>query len=102
MAKTPTKKWNPRYVRFAEVHGRTPEEQLEYDEEQWPGGRMCGFICWMSQAKRAYLDTEQWVTCIGPTRSWREFKAPGGDTIWDQKDWDRWLSEYNIKLEDEP
>lgn len=44
---------NPRYARYAEAHGRTPDEMHEADVIDWPGGSMCGFMLWMG---------EQWAT----------------------------------------
>lgn len=41
------RKWNPRFVRYAEAHGRTPEQMLEHDREAWPGGKMVGFMLWI-------------------------------------------------------
>ena len=41
--------YQPRYLAYCKAHGRKPEEQMEHDREQWPGGIMCGFILWMSQ-----------------------------------------------------
>lgn len=38
--------WNPRYVNYARVHGRTPEQMIRYDIEIYPGGKMTGFILW--------------------------------------------------------
>lgn len=37
---------NPRWVNYARVHGRGPDEQLAHDRKAWPGGSMCGFILW--------------------------------------------------------
>lgn len=47
---------NPRYVAYARVHGKSPKEMLAHDKEAHPGGCMAGFILWISQAKRAYLE----------------------------------------------
>lgn len=45
--------WNPRFLAFARVHGRTPVEQLAHDDERWPGGRMAGFITWLGGQRSA-------------------------------------------------
>ena len=37
---------NPRWVNYARVHGRSPEDQLAHDRDRWKGGSMCGFILW--------------------------------------------------------
>lgn len=42
------KKWNFRYVHYAAEQGRSPEAQLEHDIEKYPGGRMTGFLLWIS------------------------------------------------------
>lgn len=39
---------NPRYAAYAAAHGRTPEDQLDADRLEWPGGIMCGFVLWNS------------------------------------------------------
>lgn len=40
--------YQPRFIAYATAHGRTPDEQIEQDRIDWPGGVMCGFILWMS------------------------------------------------------
>lgn len=45
---------NPRYVRYAEAHGRTPDEMLKADVIEWPGGSMCGFMLWMNEQWRKF------------------------------------------------
>lgn len=43
-------KWAERYVLWAEKHGNTPEQQLEADKKRWPGGSMCGYHFWITEA----------------------------------------------------
>lgn len=46
--------WNPRYVAYAASQGRTPEAMQAHDEQAWPGGRMAGFILWISERREAF------------------------------------------------
>lgn len=55
--------WNPRYRVYARRHGKTPEEMLAHDEHAWPGGRMAGFMLWISQQWTA------WAKLKGMTRT---------------------------------
>jgi hypothetical protein len=45
---TTENEWNPRYLLYARAHGKTPEEMLKHDAERFRGGRMLGFMEWMS------------------------------------------------------
>ena len=45
---------NPRYVLWAKKHGRTPEEQLEADKQEYPGACMCGYILWINEQGSAF------------------------------------------------
>ncbi len=58
------KEWNPRYVAYAASNGLTPEAQMEHDTEEFPGGKMAGFILWMS-------------------RKWQEWRKANGRKWWD-------------------
>ena len=53
----------PRYVAYAAAHGRTPDAQLAADRQAYPGGRMAGFIVWVSQQLRAW---RQIAKHVGP------------------------------------
>lgn len=50
--------WNPRYLIWATLHGNTPEQQLEQDKKDWPGGCMCGFSLWITKAVRLFDATQ--------------------------------------------
>ena len=41
--------WNSRYVAYAQAHGKSPDEMLEFDRERCPGGHMAEFIIWIGQ-----------------------------------------------------
>lgn len=46
---------NPYYVLYCQAHNRTTDEQMSHDEELYPGGIMCGFLCWISEKKVKFL-----------------------------------------------
>lgn len=50
----PPTQWVRPVVLFALAHGRTPEEQLAADDVRWPGGVMCGYLLWISQAQQRW------------------------------------------------
>jgi len=70
--------FQPRYLAYCAAHGRDPKSQLANDDQEWPGGVMCGYILWI---------TDQWA-------SWkREVKWPRGAPIFQQQHeaFDEWL-----------
>lgn len=67
---------NPRYLAYCVAHGRTPEEMLAHDAERFPGGKMAGFIVWISRQ----------------VREWRSTRRVGADLSDDeQEDLTRWI-----------
>lgn len=46
--------YQPRYLAYAKAHNMTPEAMLTHDEKEYPGGKMCGFILWISAQVRAF------------------------------------------------
>jgi hypothetical protein len=74
--------WNTRYVQWARAHGNTAEKQLVADEEAWPGGKMTGFVLWMSN---------RW-------EEWRFVNNRKHDTILSAEDhraFDTWLTKWS-------
>lgn len=77
---------NPRYVNYARVHGRTPEEQLAQDRKDWPGGVMVGFTLWNKERLREYSH-------LDPDAFWC-------GVISDHAAYDRWLDNLPAMLPD--
>ncbi len=42
------------YLAYCASHGRTPEAQIAFDDVEWPGGKMCGYLLWISAEWRAW------------------------------------------------
>jgi len=74
---------NPRYVAYARSHGNDPDDQLVADIARWPGGRMTGFLTWMSAR------WSEWETETGHT---------GTRTDADQVAFDAWLAERTDRI----
>ncbi len=49
-----TKYTNPRYMAYAKENGKTPEEMMEHDKKEYPGGCMCGFTLWTHAKLREF------------------------------------------------
>lgn len=45
---------NPYFAAYALAHGRTVAGIVEADRAEWPGGRMVGFLLWMSRRWRQW------------------------------------------------
>ncbi len=87
---TTTSKWNPRFARYAEMQGRSPEDQLDHDREAWPGGCMAGFILWCSANLRAFREASP-----------QSFTAHSGALV-DQEAYDAFLATTTIQPESGP
>ena len=73
--------WNPNYVAYATVQGRTPEAQLAHDRQGHEAGNALPFVLWISAQRRAFAQAhpEHWDA--------------GGQAIRDLKAWGAWLQE---------
>ena len=40
---------NSLYRAYCRENGNTEEQQMEDDEERWPGGKMCGYMLWCGE-----------------------------------------------------
>src|SRR5690242_1075202 len=40
--------WNPVFEAYAMAHGTSPAAMLQYDAERFPGGKMAGFLSWVT------------------------------------------------------
>lgn len=57
---------NPRYIAYAKEHGKSPDDMMAHDKDEYPGGQMCGFMLWISaklrifktQSPKSFLDSE--------------------------------------------
>lgn len=47
---------NPNYIQYCNFYGNDPELQLEIDSKLYPGGCMTGYILWISDRVREYLE----------------------------------------------
>jgi hypothetical protein len=82
-ASYPTEKpWNTRYLEYARHEGtESPDAMLRRDEGRFPGGRMVGFILWISA---------RWA-------EWREKNAKQHDAVLGPAEhdaFDAWLKSY--------
>jgi len=41
--------YQPKYLAYCAANGNTPEQQLKADANAYPGGKMCGFILWVTR-----------------------------------------------------
>lgn len=46
---------NPNYVAYAKSSGMTVEQRKKTDEDEYPGGKMLGFICFISDQKCEFI-----------------------------------------------
>lgn len=81
--------WNPRYLSYCKAHDKSVEEMKAEDEALYPGGRMVGFMLWISKQRKIFS---------------RDFpKYADRWLIFNQEEWTRFLEsqadkECNLKL----
>jgi len=52
--------YQKRYIAYASAMGRSPDQQLAWDETHWPGGKMAGFMLWISEAWHRWGQAPEW------------------------------------------
>ena len=83
-----TKKWQPRYVHYARERGLSPEQVLEQDRKDFPGGVMCEYMIWIQ--KRWH----EWAVLTEHPRAKNSNSKFSND---DHTAFDSWLSERTPK-----
>jgi len=79
--------WNPRFLCYAAAHGRTPEQQLVHDLEEWPGAKMLGFVLWNSARIREFHQ-------VNPRAFYRADLIAGPMVLLDHHAYDTWLTTW--------
>ena len=51
---------NPRYLAYCKANNNIPKIQMKKDINEYPGGKMCGFILWISQKWEEFGKTQGW------------------------------------------
>ncbi len=68
---------NPHYLAYAKYNGKSPDEMMEHDTIEYPGGCMCGFILWMSAMKQKFWEVSRDSFLdrhvIGDLDAWEKF-----------------------------
>ena len=91
--------WNPRFVNYARVHGRTPEDQLAADTR--PGNdrpSMHWFVLWNGARLHEWMKLVNYPKehDLGgrPTKAFAAFGMRHGNA--DHIEYDKWLSELPV------
>lgn len=83
-----SEEYQSRYVAYASAHGNIPPEQLKHDSVNWPGGKMAGYLIWITQMWRTWADEAGEVAQYGD--AW----SPSQHTAFDA-----WLTQKTKKGE---
>ena len=75
--------WNPFFVSYSISQGRTPEDQLAYDKEEWSGGCMAGFMLWADEKFREWKAASKYAACSEPANY---------IVRWYREEFDAWLT----------
>lgn len=71
--------FHPRYLAYCFAHGKKPAHMLRHDAEVYPGGRMAGYVVWISQ---------RW----GRWKAAKGYRRNASMTEADHVEFDRWLN----------
>ena len=76
---------NPNFLAYAASRGMTADEVMEADEQEYPGGKMIGFILWIAEMQRQFYE-------VSPQSFFSNC-----DRITDFPAWERYLQEQGAK-----
>lgn len=48
------REYSERFKLYAKSRGLTPDDVLARDDEEWPGGKMAGFVLWSAEMLRQF------------------------------------------------
>lgn len=79
---------NPRWLGYMYAMGFTdPDEFMEHEHEQWPGGCMCGFMLWMAPRKREFITHIQ----SDLPHALQMLIGQRAPHVWNDTEWDHFL-----------
>lgn len=86
--------YNRRYVNYARVHGRTPEEQIAWDSIEWPSAKFLPFTEWNNARLGEYAHVNPKAFFFGILTPWDHHG--GRPKLHDHEAYDAWLDQYPV------
>jgi len=75
--------FQPRFVAYAKAHGKEPQDQLDFDRDEYPSACMMGFILWIGSK------WEEFAILKGCKGDYRNSELLVRDEF--QKEFDAWI-----------